>query len=132
MAEQAVIEETRTADLKFSVSRSEVLPEADVADLDALRRLKKALVERETLPSLPMQLIEKYADIAVRHANLKRLGAEGWYAEIPGFQGVWANEQSEAETLRVLKEVVIDWTLLKIQHKDDDLPIIEEINLNRS
>ena len=29
-----------------------------------------------------------------------------------------------------MEEVVLDWTILKIQHKDKDLPVLEEIDLN--
>lgn len=92
-------------------------------------RFLAGIADVESLTPLPMQLIEKYADVAVRHATLKRYPDE-WFATILGFPGVWAKERSEEQTLKVLKEVVVDWTLLKIQHKDKDLPVIEEIDLN--
>lgn len=130
MAEQPVLEKTRTDNLKFSVNRSEDLLEAETIDLDTQRRLEQVLAERGELPDLPMQLIEKYADIAVRRANLKQIGGGKWFATIPGFQGVWASESTPERTLDELEEVVRDWTLLKIQHKDNDLPILEEIDLN--
>jgi predicted RNase H-like HicB family nuclease len=92
-------------------------------------RVRESVADIESLTRLPMQLIDKYADIAVQHANLKRY-PDGWFATIPGFQGVWAEERTPEQALKVLKEVVLDWTLLKIEHQDNDLPVIEEINLN--
>ncbi len=127
---EAVVEETRTDELEFSVDKSERPTEMNVLELVPPEFAVQLLREAESFPQLPMQVIDKYADIAVRHANLKRIGGGQWFANIPGFQGVWASEESQARTLEVLKEVVVDWTLLKIQHKDNDLPVIEEINLN--
>lgn len=93
------------------------------------KRVIAGIADVESLTQLPMQLIEKYAEAAVRHAILKR-HPDGWVATVLGFQGVWAKERSEEQALEVLKEVIKDWTLLKIQHKDRDLPVIEEIDLN--
>jgi predicted RNase H-like HicB family nuclease len=118
------LKEDRTDAIEHSVDSSERQPEP-VYD----RRVQEAILERESLPHLPMQLIEKYADIAARHATLKWY-PDGWFAKIPGFQGVWAQERTEEKTLEVLKEVVADWTLLKIEHHDKDLPVLEEIDLN--
>jgi hypothetical protein len=92
-------------------------------------RFLAGIADVESLTRLPMQLIEKYVEVAVRHATLKR-HPDGWFAEVPGFQGVWAKEHSEEYTLEVLKEVLLDWTLLKIERRDNDLPVIEEIDLN--
>lgn len=124
------IERTRTDELEFSVNRSEQPAEADESGLDVIGRVVQLLQEAQSLPQLPMQVIEKYADIAVRHANLKRIGGGEWFASVPGFQGAWASESSSERTLEALKEVIMDWTLLKIQHNDEDLPVLEEIDLN--
>ena len=92
-------------------------------------RVREGLADIGSLPRLPIQLIEKYAEVAVRHANLKQY-PDGWVATILGFPGVWAKEHSKEQVLEVLKEVVLDWTLLKIEHRDHDLPVIEEIDFN--
>ncbi len=92
-------------------------------------RFLAGIADVENLTHLPMQLIEKYAEVAVRHAIFKR-HPDGWVATIRGFSGVWAKERSEEQALEVLKEVVLDWTLLKIELRDHDLPVIEEIDLN--
>lgn len=92
-------------------------------------RIREGLADLGNLPRLPMQLIEKYVGVAARHAILKRY-PDGWFATILGFPGVWAKERTREETLDVLKEVLLDWTLLKIEQRDHDLPVIEDIDLN--
>lgn len=75
-------------------------------------------------------LIDRYAKLAVRSASLKRLESGELFAEIEGMPGVWARGTSEKEVLEQLEEVIEDWTALKIQDGDKDLPIINGINLN--
>jgi|SRR5215211_4945715 len=121
---EAVID--RTDSIEIKKDKSELLPEAIDDD-----QVREVISEVKQFPQLPMQVIEKYAEIAAwRHGALKRLPDGGWFATIPGFEGVWASEPSREETLEALEEVVLDWTILKIQHKDKDLPVIEEIDLN--
>src|SRR5215212_76198 len=81
------------------------------AVMEENERVREGFADIDSLPQLPMQLIEKYADVAARHATLKR-HPDGWVATILGFQGVWAKEGSKEQTLEALKEVVLDWTLL--------------------
>src|SRR4051812_20670910 len=69
--------------------------------------------------------VAEYARLAVREATLDRRDDGSWFAEIPRFEGVWASEASAKETLDALEEVVFDWAVLKIQHEDRDLPIVE-------
>lgn len=122
---ETVTREDRTDALETSLDRSEILPE-----LLTNERIRQSLAEAESLPRLPMQLIEKYSEVAARHATIKRLADGEWFAKIRDFQGVWAKERSREQALEVLEEVVLDWTLLKIQHGDRDLPVVEEIDLN--
>jgi predicted RNase H-like HicB family nuclease len=79
---------------------------------------------------LPVQLIKTYAMLAAQRAETERLPDGTWYAEIRNFPGVWAQGDSEEEAIKDVETVVRDWTLLKIQDKDRNLPIIAEINLN--
>lgn len=79
---------------------------------------------------LPVQLIGRYAKLAVRSALVERLDDGSWYAAIPGFPGVWAQADSEKGATEGLEAVVWDWTLLKIQDKDRDLPLVDTIDLN--
>jgi predicted RNase H-like HicB family nuclease len=102
-------------------------PLREMPELD--ERVYQAIADVESLTQLPVQLIEKYAEIAIRHATLKRY-PDGWIASIPRFQGVWAEGPSQEQALDLLREVVLDWTLLKVEHRDGDLPVLEEIDLN--
>ncbi len=119
------VREDRTDALDIRLNRSE-LPLDDSAN----ERVHRSLQEVESFPRLPMQIIERYSQAAARHADTERLEDGGWYAEIPKFVGVWAQGDSEEEATKRLEAVVRDWTLLKIQDRDRDLPVIEEIDLN--
>ncbi len=68
--------------------------------------------------------------LAASRADTERLDDGGWYAEVPGFPGVWAQEDSESEVIKQIETVVRDWTVLKILDKDRDLPVIGMIDLN--
>jgi predicted RNase H-like HicB family nuclease len=80
--------------------------------------------------TLPVQLIKRYAMLAALRADTERLDDGSWYAEIPGFPGVWAQGGSESEAIKEIETVVRDWTVLKILDKDKDLPVIGMIDLN--
>src|SRR5207302_241241 len=50
---------------------------------------------------------EQYIGTALGGATYEFLNAEdGWYGEIPGFQGVWANAPTPEECRRELKSVL--------------------------
>ena len=116
----------RTDSLEIRQDSSQRVPEIITDDL-----LREIASEIEEFPQLPIQIIRKYAEIAARgHGTLKRLPDGGWFAAIPGFEGVWASEPTTEETLDALEETLVEWTILKIQHKDKDLPVLEEIDLN--
>ena len=81
---------------------------------------------------IPSQLIERYRRLAMKKASFEQLDDGTWYAdiEIPGFEGVWSNEDNLKDCLNVLDEVLMDWLLLKIQDEDRDIPVLEGIDLN--
>src|SRR5512132_3901621 len=79
---------------------------------------------------LPTQLIEKYVERAMLRAETKQYPDGHWFAEIPGFLGVWASQASEEATEAELRETLHEWVLLKIRDKDRDLPMVDSINLN--
>lgn len=122
---EAAEDRTNEAELQPRPLRLEFVQVASLLN----ERVREGVADIESLTRMPMQLIEKYAEQAARHAILKRY-PDGWLATIFGFPGVWAMEPTEEETRKVLEEVVLDWTLLKIEHGDNDLPVIEQINLN--
>ena len=69
-------------------------------------------------------MLLNYIQKALDKAEYKKLDNGTWFAEISGFQGVWANGNSVEECRRELQEVLEEWLILKI--RDNDLiPEIE-------
>jgi predicted RNase H-like HicB family nuclease len=74
-------------------------------------------------------MLVQYCTEALKQAIYKQLEDASWFAEIPGFQGVWANGETVEATREELFEVLQEWLVLKL--KDGDvLPIIKGINFN--
>jgi predicted RNase H-like HicB family nuclease len=74
-------------------------------------------------------MLIQYCNEALKQAIYKQLEDASWFAEIPGFQGVWANAESVEATREELFEVLQEWLLLKL--KDGDiLPVVKDIDLN--
>ena len=63
-------------------------------------------------------MLAEYIQNAIAMAEYKKLEDGSWFAEIPGFEGVWANGSSVEECRRELIEVLEEWLVLKIQDKD--------------
>lgn len=65
-----------------------------------------------------------YIQKSLEKAEYKKLEDGSWFAEIQGFQGVWANGNNVEECRKELQEVLEEWLILKI--KDNELiPKIE-------
>jgi len=45
-------------------------------------------------------------------------------AEIPGFEGIWANGKTVEECRRELIEVLEEWLILKIKDKDPNASVV--------
>jgi predicted RNase H-like HicB family nuclease len=73
-------------------------------------------------------MLTKYLHAAMSRARYDILPEEGYYGEIPGFQGVWASAESLEECRNELQEVLEGWLLLGLRmgHK---LPVIDNIDL---
>jgi len=54
---------------------------------------------------------------------------EGFWGEIPGFQGVWANAPTLEACRDELEEVLQDWMVFRISD-GLDLPVVDGIDLN--
>lgn len=52
-----------------------------------------------------------------------------YYGEIPGIQGVWANEKSLIKCEQILREVLEEWLLIKLR-RNEKVPVVKRINLN--
>ena len=81
------------------------------------------------LRQIPQDIFEQYKKAALEKARLEQLSDGTWYAEIPGFPGVWANDRDKEKCRQVLAEVLEEWLALKIQDGDDDIPVVGGINL---
>ena len=77
-------------------------------------------------------MITEYIQAAMRKAKYEILdGDEGFYGEIPGFQGVYSNAEALAECRDILQEVLEGWILLNIAD-NTSLPMLAGINLQFS
>ena len=73
-------------------------------------------------------MLIRYIQNALKHAEYKKLDDGTWFAEIPGFEGVWANGATVEECRSELEEVVGEWLVLKIRD-GDSLPIVDGLEL---
>ena len=63
-------------------------------------------------------MIIEYCQKALERAQYKKLEDGTWFAEIPGFQGVWANGPSVEQCRNELITVLEEWLLLKVRDGD--------------
>ena len=76
-------------------------------------------------------MLLEYINKAIERAEYKKLEDGSWFAEISGFDGVWANGRSVEECRKELIEVLEEWIILKI--KDNEVvPVVEGIDINIS
>jgi predicted RNase H-like HicB family nuclease len=73
-------------------------------------------------------MLTEYIHAALRKANYKKLEDDSWFAEIPGFQGVWANGNNVEECRDELREVIEEWLMLKIRDKDP-IPVVDQLEI---
>jgi len=73
-------------------------------------------------------MLFEYIQKALERAQYKRLDDGTWFAEIPGFEGVWANAKTVEECRHELMEVLEEWLVLKIRDQDP-IPEIEGVDI---
>jgi len=69
-----------------------------------------------------------YIQKALEKAEYKRLDNGTWFAEIPGFEGVWANRGTVEECRQELSEVLEEWLILKLRD-GDPIPSLEGVEI---
>ena len=75
-------------------------------------------------------MLRAYLDAAMRHATYERLeGDEGFYGEIPGFGGLWANAPSLDACQQELASALEDWVVAGL-HLGHDLPAVDGLTLS--
>lgn len=87
-------------------------------------------VEEDFRP-VPEQLIERYATVALRRAATQQLEGGDWYAEVPSLEGVYGEGDSEEDALTSLAESIRSWAIFKMERRHGNIPVLEEIDLNR-
>jgi len=74
-------------------------------------------------------MLVDYIQVALENAEYKKLEDGTWFAEIPGFEGVWANGKTVEECRKELVEVLEEWLLLKIRDRDP-IPRLKGIEIS--
>ena len=81
----------------------------------------------------PLDTLRRYAELVAAKASIRKIPRDSrFWAEIEGFPGVWASGVTEDAARATLQEVVFDWAMVKMRDRDNDLPIVGGIDLNRS
>jgi len=75
-------------------------------------------------------MLLEYTQKALEKAEYKKLDDGTWFAEIPGFEGVWANGNTVEECRTELLKVLEEWLILKLRD-NDPVPEIEGIDLKK-
>jgi predicted RNase H-like HicB family nuclease len=73
-------------------------------------------------------MLFEYIQKALEKAQYKILDDRTWFAEIPGFEGVWANANTVEGCRNELQEVLEEWLVLKIRDRDP-IPEIEGVEI---
>ena len=76
----------------------------------------------------PDELLAEYIDIAMRDAVFKALCDGTYFAEIPRFEGAWANADTLEDCRQEMREVLEDWILLGIK-LGHPIPVVGSIDL---
>ncbi|MGL5796070.1 MAG: type II toxin-antitoxin system HicB family antitoxin [Waterburya sp.] len=76
-------------------------------------------------------MLASYIDKAMELAHYEIIEDEGTYwGEIPGLQGVWANNSTLEECRTELKEALSDWIALRLK-LGLSIPVLADIDLNQ-
>jgi predicted RNase H-like HicB family nuclease len=73
-------------------------------------------------------MITEYCQKALRRAQYRKLEDGTWFAEIPGFTGVWANGESVEGCRIELIDVLEEWLILKLRDQDQ-IPQVDGVSL---
>ncbi len=73
-------------------------------------------------------MIIEYCQKALEKAEYKKLDDGTWFAEIPGFKGVWANGKCVEECRKELIRVLEEWIVLKLRD-NDSIPEVDGLRV---
>lgn len=73
--------------------------------------------------------LQPYIASAMQRARASELEPGRWFAELDDdFRGVWADGASKAESLAALADVLHEWLIVKAEHGDDDLLVLDGLD----
>lgn len=76
-------------------------------------------------------MITDFIKSAIKTAKIEKTNDPlPYYAEIPGFEGVWAQGKTLKECKKNLQEVLEEWLIIKIRKKQF-VPTLEPYDLNK-
>lgn len=73
-------------------------------------------------------MLTEYINASMRRAKYEILEDKTFYGEIPGFEGLYANEPTLEECRYELEKTLEDWILLSVSKKLP-LPVIDGLEL---
>jgi len=73
-------------------------------------------------------MIFEYCQKAIERAEYKKLDDGTWFAEVPGFKGVWANAETVEDCRRELITVMEEWIILKLRD-GDAVPVVDGLSV---
>lgn len=73
-------------------------------------------------------MLTNYIEAAMRRATYELLSDGTYYGEIPGFQGVYANEPTLESCRTTLQEVLEGWIVLGLR-LGHPLPVLDGLSL---
>ena len=73
-------------------------------------------------------MITEYCHKAIEKAEYRKREDGKWFAELPGFKGVWANGNSVEECRKELLDVLEEWLVLKLRDKDP-IPTVDGLTI---
>ena len=73
-------------------------------------------------------MIIEYCRKAIQKAEYRKLDDGTWFADIPGFRGIWANGGTIEECRKELIDVLEEWLVFKLRD-NDPIPIIDGLKI---
>jgi predicted RNase H-like HicB family nuclease len=91
--------------------------------------LEGPAVSVETIEGLPARLVKAYAELATRHAIVRRVDPGVWVASVAGLEGAYADAETPEAAMQSLPEVIIDWVAVK-RRMGAEIPSVDGLDLN--
>jgi predicted RNase H-like HicB family nuclease len=74
-------------------------------------------------------MLSEYICAAMHRATYKLLDDQTFFGEVPGCEGVWANEDTLEACRDELRSALEDWLLLGV-YLHHEIPVLDGIDLN--